>query len=410
MLLDPLLRRFVQRGDLTIIDSVGKPHRGVGAPGRISVVRFKDRAIERDFLLRPDPAVGDAYMDGRLEIVEGDLLDFVMIGFENALAGGAGVARWLRLGNTALRRAHQFNTKLRARANIAHHYDLSGDFYSLFLDSERQYTCAYLPTGQEDLDQAQRAKERHIAAKLLVAPGQRVIDLGCGWGSLALFLAREYDVDVTGVTLSVEQAKWANERAAAVGLAHRARFEHCDYRDAQGTYNRVVSIGMLEHVGLNHYPVMFGKIRSLLTDDGVALVHSIGRASGPGHTSPWIRKHIFPGGYIPAMSEVLPWVERSGLWVTDVEILRLHYAETIRLWRQRFKANWAAAAAFYDERFCRMWDFYLVGSEAFFRAQDGMNFQIQLAKERHAVPLTRDYIVDHERAHGLKGGWKIAAE
>jgi cyclopropane-fatty-acyl-phospholipid synthase len=297
-----------------------------------------------------------------------------------------------------LRRLHMWNTRDRSRRNVAHHYDLSGEMYRLFLDRERQYTCAYHPTGEEDLEQAQRLKEQHIAAKLLLEPGMRVVDLGCGWGSLGLYLARHHDVDVTGVTLSIEQSKWANERAQHLGLERRARFLHKDYREVGGRFDRVASIGMLEHVGIGHYPIMIRKVRELLEDRGVALVHSIGRSAGPGYTSPYIRKYIFPGGYIPALSEIIPVIERTKLWITDIEILRLHYAETLRLWRLRFYEHWEEAKALYDERFCRMWEFYLAGSEVFFRAQDGMNFQIQLALERDVVPMTRDYMVDHERA------------
>ncbi len=280
---------------------------------------------------------------------------------------------------------------------MAHHYDLSGDMYALFLDSERQYTCAYHPGGSEDLETAQRLKERHVAAKLRLEPGMRIVDFGCGWGSLAIYLARRYDVDVTGVTLSREQVEWGNARAAELGLAGRVRLLHRDYREMEGRFDRVVSIGMLEHVGLARYDLLFRRIRERLTPDGVALVHSIGRMGGPSYTNAWIRKYIFPGGYIPALSEVLPAVERSGLWATDIEILRLHYAHTLRQWRERFVANWDRAATLYDERFCRMWEYYLAASEVFFRVQDGMNFQIQLAADRRTLPLARDYMIDAER-------------
>jgi cyclopropane-fatty-acyl-phospholipid synthase len=276
---------------------------------------------------------------------------------------------------------------------------LSGELYELFLDSERQYTCAYHPTGTEDIEQAQRAKERHIAAKLLLAPGQRIVDLGCGWGSLSLHLARHHDVDVTGVTLSKEQYEWANARAAALGLADRVRFLHRDYREVTGQFDRVVSIGMLEHVGVAHYGTLFQRIQDMLTPDGIALVHSIGRMRGPGATNPWIRKHIFPGGYIPALSEVLPAIERSSLWLGDIEILRLHYAQTLRLWRERFMANRERAARLYDERFCRMWEYYLATSEISFRYLDNYIFQVQLARTRNAVPLTRDYIQAAEQRY-----------
>jgi cyclopropane-fatty-acyl-phospholipid synthase len=412
MLLESTLRQFIRVGELTIIDAAGRPHAFKGKAGRRCVIRLADKRTEREIVMVPDPAVGEAYVDGRLTIEEGDLLDLLMIGFENSFRfGRAGPARWYRLAQWMLRRVHQFNTLGRARKNIAHHYDLPGEMYELFLDSERQYTCAYFPTGLEDLEQSQRAKERHIAAKLLIEPGQRIVDLGCGWGSLGIFLARHYDVDVTGVTLSREQAAWANERARQAGLDQRVRFLHRDYREAEGIYDRVVSIGMLEHVGLDHYPVMFRKIRELIKPEGVALVHSIGRMAGPGLTSPWIRKYIFPGGYIPALSEVLPAVEKSGFWITDIEILRMHYAETLRLWRARFRTNWSEVKALYGERFCRMWDFYLAGSEGFFRVQDGMNFQIQLARDRAVVPLVRDYITDHDRGGVvLDAGTRVAAE
>jgi cyclopropane-fatty-acyl-phospholipid synthase len=246
---------------------------------------------------------------------------------------------------------------------------------------------------------AQANKKRHIAAKLLLKPGQSVLDIGCGWGGLALYLARECGVSVTGLTLSSEQLKVAERRAADAGLADRVRFALCDYREAAGRYDRIVSVGMFEHVGVVHYPTFFRKLRELLAEDGVALLHSIGRQDGPGTTNPWLRKYIFPGGYSPAVSEVVPVVERTGLWITDIEILRLHYAETLRAWRQRFNANRERVRALYDERFCRMWEFYLAGSEIAFRHQGHMNFQMQMAKRVDTVPLTRDYITDFERSH-----------
>ena len=292
---------------------------------------------------------------------------------------------------------HRLNDRWRSERNVAHHYDLSDEMYGLFLDSERQYTCAYHPTGAEDIETAQRLKEQHIAAKLRLEPGMRVADLGCGWGSLAMYLARHHDVDVTAVTLSKEQVAWGNARARELGLADRVRLLHKDYREVEGTFDRVVSIGMLEHVGVRQYGRMFERIRALLPQHGVALVHSIGRVLGPGSTNPWIKKYIFPGGYIPALSEVLPSIERSGLWVTDIEVLRLHYAYTLKQWRERFVANWDKAAALYDERFCRMWEYYLATSEISFRHLDNMNFQIQVAVDRNTLPIARDYMLDEER-------------
>jgi cyclopropane-fatty-acyl-phospholipid synthase len=298
-----------------------------------------------------------------------------------------------------LRHIHAYNPVARARRNVAHHYDLSSDLYRLFLDPDRQYSCAYFPTPDTSLDEAQLAKKRHIAAKLLLRPGQRVLDIGAGWGGLGIYCAQVDEVDVTGLTLSVEQHDHAMRRVEAAGLADRVRFVIQDYRETTGSFERVVSVGMLEHVGVNHYEAYFRRVADRLTDDGVAVIHSIGRATGPAATASFVRKYVFPGGYIPALSEVLPSVERAGLWITDVEILRLHYADTLRHWRQRFLGHWAAAADLYDERFCRMWEFYLAGSEAFFRVMDGMVFQLQLAKDRHVVPMTRDYIAADEARH-----------
>jgi cyclopropane-fatty-acyl-phospholipid synthase len=291
----------------------------------------------------------------------------------------------------------QYNPLHAARENVAHHYDLSDTLYDLFLDIDRQYSCAYFTRPDVTLETAQADKKRHIAAKLLLRPGQKVLDIGCGWGGLALYLARECGVQVTGLTLSSEQLKVAERRAAAAGLADRVRFHLRDYRTETGRYDRIVSVGMFEHVGVVHYPAFFRKLDELLSPDGVALLHSIGRMDGPGATNPWIRKYIFPGGYSPAMSEVLPEVEKVGLWITDIEVLRLHYAETLRHWRQRFLANRERIKNLYDERFCRMWEFYLAGSEVAFRHQGHIVFQMQIAKRVDAVPLTRDYMFDWER-------------
>ena len=399
MLVEALFRRVFRSGEVVLVDHAGRRTRFGRPDGRRVVVRLRDAAIGRRLLVNPALALGEGYMDGRILVEDGDIYDFLHLAADNLQNGqpGWGAIPWAGAWEQLLRRVHQHNSRARSGRNVAHHYDLSGELYELFLDRERQYTCAYHPTGGEDLETAQRLKERHIAAKLRLEPGMCVLDFGCGWGSLALYLARHHAVDVTGVTLSREQVDWGNARAAELGLAHRVRLLHQDYREVAGRFDRVVSIGMLEHVGLAFYDLLFQRIRDRLAPDGVALVHSIGRMAGPSYTNAWIRKYIFPGGYIPALSEVLPAIERSGLWVTDVEILRLHYAHTLRQWRERFVANWDRAAALYDERFCRMWEYYLAASEVFFRVQDGMNFQIQLAPERQALPLTRDYLVDAER-------------
>jgi cyclopropane-fatty-acyl-phospholipid synthase len=281
---------------------------------------------------------------------------------------------------------------------VAHHYDLSDQLYELFLDKDRQYSCAYFHEWVDDLDTAQLDKKRHIAAKLIIRPGHKVLDIGSGWGGLALYLAGECGAEVTGLTLSVEQHKVATRRAAAAGLSDRVRFHLRDYREENGEYDRIVSVGMFEHVGINHYSQFFAKLKALLAADGVALLHSIGRMDGPGSTHPWIRKYIFPGGYAPALSEVVPVVERLRLWITDIEILRLHYAQTLRLWRRRFEHNRDRLRTIYDERFCRMWEMYLVGSEIAFRRAGHLVFQMQLAKAVDTVPQTRDYMLDWERA------------
>jgi cyclopropane-fatty-acyl-phospholipid synthase len=393
MLLSRLLRPLIRHGRLTVIDADGQPHVFGQDTEPAVTVRLHDRRLHWRLALNPGLHAGESYMDGTLTIEHGSLYEFLDLFASNLGAAGRGALKGpIGRLHKVLRRLTRRNNPSRSKRNVAEHYDLSGELYELFLDSERQYTCAYHPTGAEDIEVAQRAKERHIAAKLLLAPGQRVVDLGCGWGSLSLHLARHHDVDVTGVTLSKEQHEWANARAAALGLADRARFLHCDYREVTGKFDRVVSIGMLEHVGVAHYATLFHKIDDMLTAEGVGLVHSIGRMHGPGTTNPWIRKHIFPGGYIPALSEVLPAIERSALWISDIEMLRLHYAQTLRLWRERFMAHRERATALYDERFCRMWEYYLATSEISFRHLDNYIFQIQLAKKRDTVPLTRNYL------------------
>ena len=287
------------------------------------------------------------------------------------------------------------NNRRRSARNVEHHYDLSSDFYRLFLDRNMHYSCAYFATGQETLEEAQAAKARHIAAKLCLEPGKTVLDIGSGWGSLAMVLARQ-NAQVTGVTLSREQIEVARQSAEQAGLAHAVSFALQDYRDVTGSFDRVVSVGMLEHVGFAQFDTYFAKVAQLLDRDGVALIHAIGRSDNNGGPDPWTQRYIFPGGYIPSLSEVLPAIERSGLVVTDIEILRLHYAETLRHWAERFQARRAAARAMYGEEFCRMWEFYLAGAEMGFRNRPLMVFQIQLAHRKDAVPLTRNYIAEAE--------------
>ena len=398
MLLSRVLRPLIRTGRLTVIDAGGTPYVFGTEEQPAITVRLHDPKLHWKLALNPGLYAGEAWMDGTLTVEDGSLYDFLdLFGRNLGTAGLQSFKSPLRHLKRMKRGFHGLNDRWRSERNVAHHYDLSDEMYGLFLDSERQYTCAYHPTGTEDIETAQRLKERHIAAKLRLEPGMRVAELGCGWGSLAMYLARHHDVDVTAVTLSKEQVAWGNARARELGLADRVRLLHKDYREVEGTFDRVVSIGMLEHVGVRQYGRMFQQIRALLPQHGVALVHSIGRVLGPGSTNPWIKKYIFPGGYIPALSEVLPSIERSGLWVTDIEVLRLHYAHTLKQWRERFVANWDKAAALYDERFCRMWEYYLATSEISFRHLDNMNFQIQVAVDRNTLPIARDYMLDEER-------------
>ncbi|MEX2450167.1 MAG: cyclopropane-fatty-acyl-phospholipid synthase family protein [Rhodospirillales bacterium] len=405
MLLGRLLDRLIKTGTLNVIDAFGKMHVfGHGAPA--VTIRLHHPSLHWKLFFNPLLRTGEAYMDGTLTIEDGSLYDFIALTGRNKVhTNPHPVAKVVAGVNRLLRRIHQFNPASRAIKNVAHHYDLSRELYDLFLDSARQYSCAYFPTGEETLDAAQQKKLEHIAAKLLVEPKQKILDIGSGWGGLALHLAKHHDCDVTGLTLSQEQIRFAGPRAEESGLANKVHYHLRDYRAQTGTFDRIVSIGMFEHVGVNHFDEYFGKMAGLLTDRGVALLHTIGRSDGPGVTNPWIRKYIFPGGYIPALSEIVGAVERAGLVITDIEVLRLHYADTLRHWRERFMANWDKAKMLYDERFCRMWEFYLVASEASFRYMDNVVFQIQIAKRQDAVPLTRDYIgaYEHESAPRISG-------
>jgi cyclopropane-fatty-acyl-phospholipid synthase len=391
-----LLNTFIRRGTFRVTTSRGTVFTFGDGTGRPVSVRFTTRAAEWGILLDPELKFGEAYMDGSFVVEQGSIADVLAV----MLGQNTDVPHWARLQGTLrflYRRISQFNPRPRSRRNVAHHYDLDGRLYSLFLDADRQYSCAYFEYPGQSLDDAQQAKKRHLAAKLRLAERQCVLDIGCGWGGLGLYLAEFAGADVTGVTLSQEQHAIANERAVEKGLAERARFQLQDYRDIAGPFDRIVSVGMFEHVGVNHYDAFFRKSAELMADGGVMLLHSIGRSEGPSRTSPWISKYIFPGGYIPSLSEVLPAIEKAGLLVTDIEILRLHYAETLRHWRERFLAHLAEVERIYDRRFVRMWEFYLAASEMAFREQNLMVFQIQLTKRQGVVPITRDYIAREEQ-------------
>ncbi len=399
-LLDKILSGALHKGRLTVLWPDGTSSSYGDGEGLTATVRLRDARTVRRILTNPALTVGETYMDEGLIPINGtihDLLSMLMLNIGHA---------WdeipiLRLNNLLRRLQQPFirsNNASRSRGNVAHHYDLNGRLYALFLDRDRQYSCAYFPHGDETLEEAQLAKKSHIAAKLkLDRPGLTVLDIGCGWGGMALTLAREYGAYVTGITLSEEQLHEARARAAAEGLEDRVTFELMDYRAVDETFDRIVSVGMFEHVGVANYPAYFDIIKKCLAPGGIAVLHSIGRFGGGAITNSWIEKYIFPGGYSPALSEVTPVIEKTGLLMTDIEILRLHYAKTLAHWRRRFAANRDAIADLYDERFCRMFEFYLSASELAFRMNDHMNFQIQLTHDQEAIPLTRDYMFEAER-------------
>jgi cyclopropane-fatty-acyl-phospholipid synthase len=390
MALQSFLQQVLRDGDLRLRLPSGEVLRlGDGSGPPVAVAIASRRWVAR-LAANPSMALGEAYMEGGLAMETGGIHDLVDLIGRNAkyrpLKRAGALSRWW------LDRLLQANARVAARRNVAHHYDLSVDFYRRFLDPDLQYSCAYFAEPGMSLEEAQAAKKQRLAAKLLLEPGQKVLDIGCGWGGLGLSLARAADVELDGITLSTEQLATARHRAEAAGLAARARFSLADYRDVAGPYDRIVSVGMFEHVGRPNYQAYFDQVARLLKEDGVAVIHSIGRADGPAFTQPWVARYIFPGGYIPSLSEVLPCVERAGLIVADIEILRLHYAETLRCWRERFTARRTEIASLYDERFCRMWEFYLAISELAFRYRGHMVFQLQLTKRVEAAPITRDYM------------------
>ena len=399
------LRRLVRRGTLTVTTAAGRTYTFGDGTGTALAVRFATARAQSAVLFDPELKLGEAYMDGTFLVERGSIADVIaLLLMQERLAGnGWALPRALRY---LFRRLHQFNLRSRSRQNVAHHYDLDARLYSLFLDGDQQYSCAYFESPDLSLDDAQLAKKRHLAAKLRVKPGAKVLDIGCGWGGLALYLAEIAGAQVTGITLSREQHRHAKNRALERGRAQQAKFLLADYRDIGGRFDRIVSVGMFEHVGVGFYDRFFEKCAELLADDGIILLHAIGRCSPPGITNPWIAKYIFPGGYIPALSEVLPAVERAALVVTDIEILQLHYAETLRAWRARFLAHRDEAVRIYDQRFVRMWEFYLACSEMAFRKGDMIVFQIQMAKQKGLTPATRDYIGREEaRLRALEAGY-----
>ena len=407
-LLDPILHKAIKAGRLKVTKVDGSHVQyGGEAPGPDAAIRFTDPAAERQILFNPELGGPEAYMDDKIVIEEGTLHDVIRIFMINRE----------RLNQTPFQRfwqevAHRFrfiqqnNVGGRAKKNVSVHYDIGEDIYRLFLDRDMQYSCAYFPTGEESLEEAQTLKKRHIAAKLQIRDGQKILDIGCGWGGMGLYLAHLADVEVVGVTLSERQLKVARRRAEILGVSDRVRFELRDYREVDEKFDRIVSVGMLEHVGAGYLREYFNTVRSRLNEDGVALIHAISSIAPPGGSMPFLHKYIFPGGYTPSLSETMTAVEHANLWLLDCEILRMHYGYTLAHWRARFEANRATASQIMDERFCKMWELYLSMCEATFMDGTSHVFQLQLGNKRDAVPITRDYMMaEEERLAALEAGF-----
>ncbi len=407
-LLLKLLARTIIHGRLTLVEANGTRH-SFGAPHPDYpdvVMRFADAGVAGAIMRNPRLGFGEAWLDGRIIFDQGDIASFLTLFRKNASweKGGEGLkpkAAWRRGFNAIVGRIDRINWERKSKRNVAHHYDLDDRLFDLFLDADRQYSCAYFTDPANSLDQAQADKKAHIAAKLALTAGQRVLDIGCGWGGMALYLNRVADVDVLGITLSEEQLKVARQRAADAGVSDRVRFELIDYRAVEGQFDRIVSVGMFEHVGPRNYRTFFAKAKALLSDDGVMLLHTIGRMGKPGTTDPFTAKYIFPGGYNPSLSEVVAASERVRLILTDCEILRLHYAHTLDIWLERTNTARDRIVELYDERFFRLWQFYLAGASGAFRYGGLVNFQLQYAKNRHALPITRDYLAETEARYRL---------
>ncbi|MBJ3762670.1 class I SAM-dependent methyltransferase [Maribius pontilimi] len=389
---EQLVRDIFHDGTLHVTLPSG--HRFTAGSGTPEIaVTLSDPSLPRRIVVNPDMGLGEGYMDGGLTIEGDDLRGLLDLGLRNVWNGhDVWTHRLQNKVRRVLRPIGQLNPAARAKANVAHHYDLSSELYGLFLDDDRQYSCAYFKSDDDTLEQAQAQKKAHIARKLLLEPGMEVLDIGCGWGGMALTLAQDFGAQVTGVTLSEEQAAYARARIGDAGLEDRVTIELRDYRALDRSFDRIVSVGMFEHVGVPHYDEYFARVHDMLRPDGVALIHTIGRTEPPGATSPWIAKYIFPGGYVPALSEMAAAFERQGLGLTDLEVWRLHYAKTLRHWEERFNAGIDRARALYDDRFCRMWRYYLIASELTFLHGQQSVFQAQLSHRKDAVPITRDYL------------------
>lgn len=399
-LLANMLKRFIKKGTLRLIEADGTLNEVVGSPTPVATIRLHDPSLPMKMFRNPELHTGEAYMNGTLTFEDCTLEDFLnLFSINRGAIASYPMQKVLRRVSRSLRSIQQHNPIGKAQKNVSHHYDLSSELYRLFLDKDLQYSCAYFENGDESLEDAQEKKKRHIASKLKLEDGQRILDIGCGWGGMALYLAQHAKVEVLGVTLSAEQHRVAVKRAEQLHLTDRVRFELLDYRKVHDRFDRIVSVGMFEHVGVARYDEFFGKIFNLLNHDGFALLHSIGHMSPPSVASPWIRKYIFPGAYSPAMSETLAATERQHLWVSDIEVWRTHYADTLVEWNKRFQQNRDRIADIYDERFCRMWEFYLLSAETMFRTGAQMVFQMQLSRIREAAGLNRNYMYETEQRY-----------
>lgn len=399
--LPALLRKSVRRGLLTLNGPNGFSETfGTADETNPVTIRITDKSLDWKLPLNPELKAAEAYMDGTLEVTEGNVYDFLLIFYRNRSQFDLSVGQvfWRTLARR-MKRLQQHNSITSSRANVKHHYDLKDELFEMFLDDDLQYSCAYYPTGKETLEEAQTAKKQHIIKKLNLQDGQTVLEIGSGWGGLAIDIAKTANVTVKGITLSDNQCRVANERAKSAGVADRVRFEVQDYRHETEKFDRVVSIAMLDHVGAHLLDEYFRQVRNLLGPKGLALVHSISTKSPPGVTGPFIRKYIFPNGYSPSMSEIVSSVELTGLWVLDIEVWRRHYGHTLREWRRRFMANRAEAVEMYDEKFARMWEFYLAACEGVFMEGSANVVQIQIARDAEAAPLTRQYLYTQEQDH-----------
>ena len=407
------LGRIIHHGSLKVITASGKHYQLGDGTGQPVTLRFVDSRAQWSFLRDPDLRLGELYMDERICVESGSIYDLVYVFIDNLARfrppAPLRALDWIRHTTRMLR---QRNFPKKSVQNVAHHYDLDSRLYRLFLDEDMQYSCAYFDDGNMPLEKAQNLKKRYICAKLAIEPHHQVLDIGCGWGGLSLYLAQVAGAkQVEGITLSKEQIKIARERAAALSMEDTVRFSLTDYRDITNRFERIVSVGMFEHVGCAFYDTFFAKCRSLLTEDGVMLLHTIGCSDTPGFVTPWLDKYIFPGGYIPSLSEIIPAIERAGLIVADVEVLQMHYALTLREWRVRFLARRDQARDLYDDRFCRMWEFYLAAAEVAFRCENLVVFQILLSKKAGAVARSKSYVqAQNKKLAGIETSLNRAEE